>query len=72
MRLSVIHQGMRSFLSATEFARIVERDKKTIIRWVNQNLIPGAKRVGHVYQIPVSEVETYQISLHYPPQKWQK
>ncbi|MHB8625517.1 MAG: helix-turn-helix domain-containing protein [Aggregatilineales bacterium] len=63
---------MRTFLTATEFARIVQRDKKTVIRWVNQKFIPGAKRVGHLYQIPVREVESYQNSPQYPPKKWQK
>ncbi len=72
LRSSVIYHVMRSFLSATEFARVVQRGKKTIIRWINKSLIPGVKRVGHVYQIPVSEVETYQLSAHYPPPKWQK
>jgi hypothetical protein len=63
---------MRSFLTATEFARIVKKDKKTVIRWVQKSLIPGAKRVGHLYQIPVNEVEVFQNSPQYPPKKWQK
>jgi hypothetical protein len=63
---------MRSFLTATEFARIVQRDKKTVIRWVRKGLISGTKRVGHLYQIPIHEVEVFQKSIQYPPQKWQK
>jgi hypothetical protein len=63
---------MRSFLTATEFARIVQKDKKTVIRWVQKKYIPGAKRVGHLFQIPIHEVEVFQKSTQYPPQKWQK
>lgn len=63
---------MRSFLTATEFARIIQKDKKTVIRWVKKNLIPGAKRVGHLYQIPIHEVEVFQNSPQYPLKQWQK
>ncbi len=69
---SAIYNAMRTFLSATEFSRIVQRDKKTVIRWVQQGYIPGAKRVGHVYQIPLHEVEVFQHSTDYPPRKWQQ
>ncbi len=62
---------MRSYLTATEFSRIVQKDKKTIIRWVHLGYIPGAKRVGHAYQIPLQEVEVYQNVTEYPPKKWQ-
>jgi hypothetical protein len=63
---------MRSFLSATEFSRIVKRDKKTVIRWIQQGFIPGVKRVGHVYQIPLNEVEVFQHADEYPAKKWQQ
>jgi hypothetical protein len=63
---------MRTFLTATEFARIVQRDKKTVIRWLQKGLISGTKRVGHIYQIPIEEVEVFQKAAEYPPQKWQK
>lgn len=70
--LPVIHHCMRRFLSATEFSRIVDRDKKTVIRWVQQGYIPRAKRVGHRYWIPLSEVEVFNTVMAYPPQKWQQ
>lgn len=63
---------MRTFLTATEFARIVQRDKKTVIRWVQKGRITGAKRVGHLYQIPIQEVEVFQTATEYPAQPWQK
>ncbi len=63
---------MRHFLSASEFSRIIQRDKKTVIRWVQRGYIPNAKRVGHSYQIPLREVEVFQNAVAYPPSKWQK
>ena len=57
---------MRSVLSATEFAHIVQKDKKTVIRWIQKQLIPGAKRVGRTYQIPIEQVEVYQNAFEYP------
>jgi hypothetical protein len=71
-RADVIDKAMRSSLTATEFSRIIQKDKKTVIRWVQQGFIPGAKRVGHVYQIPLQEVEVFQSVSEYPPKKWQK
>jgi hypothetical protein len=63
---------MKQYLSATEFAKIVKRDPKTVISWVKQDLIPGSKRVGNVYQIPTKEIDIYQSESRYPPKKWQK
>jgi hypothetical protein len=57
---------MRNVLSATEFARIVQKDKKTVIRWIQKSMIPGAKRVGRAYQIPIEQVEVYQNASEYP------
>lgn len=57
---------MRNVLSASEFANIVQKDKKTVIRWIHKRLIPGAKRVGRVYQIPIEQVEVYKNAVEYP------
>ena len=59
---------MKDFLSASAFARIVQKDKKTVIRWIAQGRIPRAKRVGHAFRIPASEVEVYKSAAQYPPQ----
>lgn len=63
---------MKPYISAREFAQVVKRDPKTVISWVNQGFIPGAKRVGHLYQIPTKEIEVYRSATHYPPKKWHK
>ena len=58
---------MRKTLSASGFARLIQRDPKTVINWIQ-----GAKRVGNQYQIPVKELERYQQAEQYPPEKWHK
>ena len=63
---------MRKFFTAAEFARIIGKDPKTVVNWVRKDRIPGVKKVGKVYQIPLREVETYQNATEYPPQLWQK
>jgi predicted site-specific integrase-resolvase len=63
---------MRNFLTAADFARIIERDPKTIGNWIKKGLIPGVKRVGRFYQIPIKEVDVYKNSSTYPPKQWQK
>lgn len=63
---------MKSHLSATEFARIVKCDPKTVIAWIQRGYISNAKRVGNVYQIPAKEIEVYRTVSQYPPKKWHK
>ena len=63
---------MKPFLSAREFALYIKKDPKTVVSWIEQGHIPGVKRVGHRYQIPAKEIETYRKTTHYPPTKWQK
>lgn len=61
---------MKSTLSATEFARIIKRDPKTVIGWIQRGYLPGAKRIGHTYQIPAKEIDVYHSVSNYPPRKW--
>jgi hypothetical protein len=67
---------MRQFLSANSFAKIIKKDPKTVINWINRGWIKNSKRVGKTYQIPVEEVQTFKDSEQYPPQlakeTWQK
>src|SRR5438105_3798401 len=68
----VTSRSMKAFLSAREFAIFIKKDPKTVVTWIEKGLIPGSKRVGHRYQIPAKEIETYRNSSQYPPSKWQK
>ena len=63
---------MKKYLSATKFSKIIGKDPKTVISWVEQGLIPDAKRVGHFYQIPSKQIKVYQQSSVYPNKEWQK
>jgi hypothetical protein len=60
---------MRQFLSANAFAKIIQKDPKTVIRWIEQGWIASAKRVGHRYQTPMDEVEVFNNTDTYPPRK---
>lgn len=63
---------MKPYISANGFAKIVKRDTKTVIAWIHSGFIPGVRRIGHRYAIPVKEIEVFQTSADYPPRKWQK
>jgi hypothetical protein len=63
---------MKPFISAREFSRVVKRDAKTVIAWIERGWIPGARRVGNRYEIPAAEIMAYKNSPQYPPAKWQE
>lgn len=63
---------MRQYLTAREFAHVVKRDPKTVINWIKRGWIVGTRRIGHLYQIPASEINVYQNSKNYPAKKWRK
>ena len=68
--ISTCHsEDMKSYLNASQFARIVGKDPKTIIRWIEKGWIPNTKRLGREYQIPTSEILIYQQSKVYPPRQ---
>lgn len=46
-------------LTATEVARIMGVDKARISRLLAQGAFPNARRVGHVWQIPLGDVHDY-------------
>jgi hypothetical protein len=58
---------MKRHLSATAFARLINKDPKTVIAWITRGLIPGAKRIGNIYQIPHEEVVKAKRLEQYPP-----
>jgi hypothetical protein len=58
---------MKLFLSASSFARLISKDTKTVISWIKQGYIPGARRIGKIYQIPHEEIEKAKTLEVYPP-----
>jgi excisionase family DNA binding protein len=64
--ICVILEPMKQFLSANAFARLIEKDPKTIISWIHKGRIPNVKRLGKTYQIPYTEVEKAKVSEQYP------
>ncbi|MCI0648009.1 MAG: helix-turn-helix domain-containing protein [Chloroflexi bacterium] len=57
---------MKQFLSATAFARLIDKDPKTIISWIKKGWIPGVQRLGHAYRIPHEELEKAKTREEYP------
>lgn len=53
-------------ISASAFARQINKDTKTIISWINKGLIPNVRRLGHRFQIPIEEVEKAKTLPEYP------
>jgi excisionase family DNA binding protein len=57
---------MKTHLSANAFARLIDKDPKTVLSWIKKGLIPGVKRIGKIYRIPHQEVEKAKTSTNYP------
>ena len=62
----VIDRVMKNYLGTVEFAGIVGKDRSTVERWIKKGLVPGVRKVGRTYRIPISEVENYKKSPEYP------
>jgi excisionase family DNA binding protein len=50
---------MKSFLNASEIAKLLKVDRATVTRWANQGKFKGAVRMGksHQWRIPISAFE---------------
>jgi len=50
---------MKSYLNASEVAKLLNVDRATISRWANDGKIKGAIRIGksHEWRIPLSSYE---------------
>ena len=57
---------MKSHYSARQFARLIGKNNRTITLWIKKGLIPGAKKVGNNYQIPVEELDRAKSLDVYP------
>jgi predicted site-specific integrase-resolvase len=57
------------YVSASAFARHLNKDTKTIISWIKKGLIPNVRRLGHRFQIPIEEVEKAKTHPEYPLKK---
>ena len=64
------HSGvMKQFLSASAFAKLIAKNPKTIISWIEKGLIPNVRRIGHQFQIPIEELEKAKTLSQYPPKQ---
>jgi predicted site-specific integrase-resolvase len=58
---------MKKFLSASAFAKLIGKNPKTVINWIEKGLIPNVRRIGHRFQIPIEELEKAKTLPEYPP-----
>lgn len=62
---------MKQSISAAAFARLINKDPKTVTNWIKKGLLPSASKIGGQYHIPLKEVEAFSSSTVYPPPKQQ-
>jgi excisionase family DNA binding protein len=50
---------MKSYLNASEVAKLLKVDRATVTRWAKKGLLKGAMRIGgkHQWRIPLSAYE---------------
>ena len=51
---------LQSFLTITEVARVLNKDRHTISRWLQRGKMLGVQRVGNMALIPEAEVKRLQ------------
>lgn len=64
---TVIVIDMKRYLSASAFAKLISKDPKTVISWIEKGYIPHVRRIGHRFQIPIEELEKAKTLPEYPP-----
>ena len=50
---------MRAFLSITEIAKITNKERSTVVRWVKAGHFVGVRQVGNEYQIPIENFKRW-------------
>lgn len=43
---------MKPYLSVTEIARVTQKERSTIVRWIKAGKFNNVRKVGNGYQIP--------------------
>jgi excisionase family DNA binding protein len=67
IRLQVVYCGvMKSYLNASEVAKLLKVDRATVTRWAQDGKLKGATRVekSHQWRIPLS---TYEELVKHKP-----
>jgi excisionase family DNA binding protein len=57
--MTLYFRGMKSFLNASEVARLLNVDRATVSRWIRKGLIKGAVRptTSQSWRIPLSSYQ---------------
>ena len=44
---------MKAYLSITEIAKLTNKERSTVMRWVKSGEFIGVRKVGSEYQVPI-------------------
>lgn len=63
--------SMKTYLSVTEIAKVTEKERSTIVRWVKAGKFGNVRKLGNEYQIPHKCFKQWwdQNMNDVPPQK---
>ena len=50
---------MKSYLSVTEIAKVTQKERSTIVRWIQAGKFDGVRMVGNEYQVPHGSFEKW-------------
>ncbi len=50
---------MKAFLSITEIAKITNKERSTVVRWVKSGEFKEVRQVGNEYQVPIDNFKKW-------------
>ena len=50
---------MKAFLSITEIAKITNKERSTVVRWVKSGEFSEVRKVGNEYQVPIENFKKW-------------
>lgn len=50
---------MKAFLSITEIAKITNKERSTVVRWVKSGEFGEARKLGNEYQVPIERFKQW-------------
>ncbi len=50
---------MKAFLSITEIAKITNKERSTVVRWVKSGEFRVVRKVGNEYQVPIENFKKW-------------
>jgi len=60
---------MKDYLRPSEVAKILNRHKVTIIRWIRKGKFEDVQRINKEFRIPIASFKKFQESTKFIPKK---